>query len=337
MKRLVALFLSMLILVSLCSCTNSNANDYNDVETTESAVIDEISQIEQEAINEFALIAEDIENGTYEPGFYKTRIDELAEEYPDNEVVNTYYNIKTVVFWKAKIDDMSASDENYDLFSQYYKDALAKIDITLDIEYMDSIKKYIENFIGMDFYLELHEELRDKIDSANSLTDEERIEILVYVFEKEDSYGDGLTDEKTMEIWEEACEKYNITMSELTSMFSDMELTQRAYMLIEAQLTNKPSTNTGSSTTTSTSDGGTRKKDAWVCAQDIVNSNLKAPSTAEYCSYPSADITWNGGSDYTVSGYVDAENGFGSMVRTYFTVTLTLTAKGYKNGYVTFN
>lgn len=101
--------------------------------------------------------------------------------------------------------------------------------------------------------------------------------------------------------------------------------------------TYKPSTNTGSSNTTTASDGGTRKIDAWVCAQDIVNSNLKAPSTAEYCSYPSADIEWNGGSDYTVSGYVDAENGFGSMVRTYFTVTLTLTTKGYKNGYVTFN
>lgn len=101
--------------------------------------------------------------------------------------------------------------------------------------------------------------------------------------------------------------------------------------------TYKPSTNTGTSSSTSTSDGGTRKKDAWVCAQDIVNSNLKAPSTAEYCSYTSANITWDGGSDYTVSGYVDAENGYGSMVRTYFTVTLTLTAKGYKNGYVTFN
>lgn len=85
------------------------------------------------------------------------------------------------------------------------------------------------------------------------------------------------------------------------------------------------------------SDGGTRKIDAWVCAQDIVNSELKAPSTAKFCSYPTANVTWNGGSDYTIKAYVDAENGFGTKIRTYFTVTLTLTAKGYKNGYVTFN
>ena len=98
----------------------------------------------------------------------------------------------------------------------------------------------------------------------------------------------------------------------------------------------KPSTSTGTSNTPTVSDGGARKQQAWVCAQDIVNSSLKAPSTAEYCSYPNADITWNGGSDYTVNGYVDAENGFGAMIRTYFTVTLTLTEMGYKNGYVTF-
>lgn len=85
------------------------------------------------------------------------------------------------------------------------------------------------------------------------------------------------------------------------------------------------------------SDGGKRKVDAWVCAQDIVNSKLKVPSTAKYCSYPNAEITWNGGSDYTVKGYVDASNSLGAKIRTYFTVTLTLTKEGYKNGYVTFD
>ena len=101
-----------------------------------------------------------------------------------------------------------------------------------------------------------------------------------------------------------------------------------------------PSYQSNSSTTSGPKDDDyfapNKERDAWICAQDIVNSNLKVPSTANFCTYPSADITWDGGSDYTVSGYVDAENAFGSMVRTYFTVTLTLTEDGYKNGSVTF-
>lgn len=94
---------------------------------------------------------------------------------------------------------------------------------------------------------------------------------------------------------------------------------------------NKPSTSSGNGYSPN------REKDAWVCAQDIVNSNLKAPATAKFCSYTEATITHNGGSDYTVKGYVDAENSYGAKIRTYFTVTLTLTEKGYTNGYVTFS
>ena len=236
MRRITKLCLALALasgLIYLSGCTTQTAS--LDDEPTETSKTDEIAQIEQEAIDEFALIADDIANGTYESSGYKTRIDELEEEYPDNTVVNTYYNIKSVLFWKSKLDDMSTTDENYDIFSQYYEDALAEIDITLDIEHMDSIKSYIENFVGMDLYLELHKELADKISTSNSLTDEERVEILVYVFEKQDSYGDDLTDEMTTEIWEEACKKYNITMSELTAMFSDMELTQKAYILIESE------------------------------------------------------------------------------------------------------
>ncbi len=94
---------------------------------------------------------------------------------------------------------------------------------------------------------------------------------------------------------------------------------------------NKPSTSSGSEYSPN------RDLDAWVCAQDIVNSNLKAPSTAKFCSYTEATVTHSGGSDYTVEGYVDAENSYGAKIRTNFTVTLTLTEKGYKNGYVTFS
>ncbi len=81
---------------------------------------------------------------------------------------------------------------------------------------------------------------------------------------------------------------------------------------------------------------GNRDADAWVCAQEVVREELKAPDTANFCSYPSAQITKIGENRYIVKGYVDAENGFGATVRTHFTVTLTLTSSGYKNAECTF-
>ena len=78
------------------------------------------------------------------------------------------------------------------------------------------------------------------------------------------------------------------------------------------------------------------KIDAWVCAQNIVQNSLKSPSTAEFCSVTEATVYANGGNDYTVVGYVDAQNGFGAVVRESFIVTLTLTENGYRNGAVDF-
>ncbi len=74
-----------------------------------------------------------------------------------------------------------------------------------------------------------------------------------------------------------------------------------------------------------------RKIDAWVCAQKVVSDRLKSPSTAKFCSYPSATVIDLGDNKYKISGYVDAQNGFGAMIRSNFTVTLTLTENGFKD------
>lgn len=76
------------------------------------------------------------------------------------------------------------------------------------------------------------------------------------------------------------------------------------------------------------------ESDAWVCAQDVVKKNLKSPSSAKFCLMSEATIHYNGekdgGSLYTVSGYVDAQNSFGATIRQNFTVNLIVTKDGYK-------
>lgn len=82
------------------------------------------------------------------------------------------------------------------------------------------------------------------------------------------------------------------------------------------------------------------ESDAWVCAQDVVERNLKSPSSAKFCLMSEATIHYNGeedgGSRYTVSGYVDAQNSFGATIRQNFTVNLIVTKDGYKRATCTF-
>lgn len=77
--------------------------------------------------------------------------------------------------------------------------------------------------------------------------------------------------------------------------------------------------------------------DAKICAQKAVEDQLKAPSTADFCSYREMNATYLGDDRWKVTGYVDAENSFGAKLRQNWTVTLTLTGSGFTDYSVTFD
>ena len=66
----------------------------------------------------------------------------------------------------------------------------------------------------------------------------------------------------------------------------------------------------------------------WVEAKYAVEEQLKSPATAEFPSVNHAAIT-KSGETYTVSSYVDAENGFGATIRTNFTATIEKSGDTY--------
>ena len=111
----------------------------------------------------------------------------------------------------------------------------------------------------------------------------------------------------------------------------DQEL--RAMGIDEDIIKNRKNKTTTSNNTT----GADRNSDAWICAKDIVESNLKSPTSAKFCSYSEATIQSLGNNKYKITGYVDADNTFGASMRNDFTVTLTLTKSGYTNGSVSFD
>lgn len=57
--------------------------------------------------------------------------------------------------------------------------------------------------------------------------------------------------------------------------------------------------------------------------EDIIKEKLKSPSTAKFPSLSDWSIYEKSYNTYSVSSYVDAENGFGAEIRTYFSLTVT--------------
>lgn len=76
----------------------------------------------------------------------------------------------------------------------------------------------------------------------------------------------------------------------------------------------------GSSSTTETKKVGHDNTEVCVEAQMQLKNYLKSPSTAKFPSCSTFSITKSENETYTVSSYVDSQNGFGSMIRSNWTL-----------------
>lgn len=65
------------------------------------------------------------------------------------------------------------------------------------------------------------------------------------------------------------------------------------------------------------------KVSAWTMAEQMVEAQLRAPSTADFPWYREEWVRPTGDCSFTVTGYVDAQNGFGAMIRSNWVVVLT--------------
>jgi hypothetical protein len=65
--------------------------------------------------------------------------------------------------------------------------------------------------------------------------------------------------------------------------------------------------------------------EAFSIAEQAVTKGLKAPATASFPSWNSDGIfsLWTGECNFSVIGYVDAQNSFGAKLRTNFVVQMT--------------
>jgi len=71
------------------------------------------------------------------------------------------------------------------------------------------------------------------------------------------------------------------------------------------------------------------KVEAFQHSKNLVKKSLKSPSTAKLGGYGSTDIKLFKDCEYVVSGHVDAQNGFGAMIRSTYRVHLKRTKSGW--------
>jgi len=69
--------------------------------------------------------------------------------------------------------------------------------------------------------------------------------------------------------------------------------------------------------------------EAFVRSQSVCEKYLKAPSTAKFPYFGDSKVSVNKISDgkYSIVSYVDSENSFGAMIRTFYSVTITSTGE----------
>lgn len=69
---------------------------------------------------------------------------------------------------------------------------------------------------------------------------------------------------------------------------------------------------------------------AYIMSQRFVEQRLRSPSTAEFpwASADGVDARPLGNCRHSISAYVDAENGFGAMIRSHYTATVRHTGGG---------
>lgn len=82
------------------------------------------------------------------------------------------------------------------------------------------------------------------------------------------------------------------------------------------------STNTGGGGGSGSSPVTDRRIDAFVMSHQYVEAQLKAPSTAKFPWYDESFVADLGNDTYRVTAYVDAQNGFGAMIRSYYVCEL---------------
>ncbi|MEP1230773.1 MAG: hypothetical protein ABJG88_08865 [Litorimonas sp.] len=74
---------------------------------------------------------------------------------------------------------------------------------------------------------------------------------------------------------------------------------------------------------------GARKSEAYIYAKQIIRPQLKSSRSAKFGSYGQTDIKVYQNCEFLIKGYVDAQNGFGAMIRSHYNIHLRRNKAGW--------
>lgn len=204
-KKSVFFLLSILCVLLLCSCGNSESPE-NDVKAP-------VEEARNEVIEKWEHEADVLGTGRF--------IEDTYKEYPDDEVI-------------ANIYFYSVAKGQYDLYvklnkTDYLDDAkeyAAKIDPDYTGVYSDEMKDFVAMLYDSTDMEEIHEEAKEKEDIYTSLTNSDKKEICEYIqsrYDYYDSLNGGYSGDKYSDtIMQEAADKYNLTVSQIDIIWMNL-------------------------------------------------------------------------------------------------------------------
>ncbi len=74
------------------------------------------------------------------------------------------------------------------------------------------------------------------------------------------------------------------------------------------------------------------KTEAYIASQEYARMNIKSPSTAEFPGSNQAEIVRFNDSTYVVKSYLDAQNGYGAMLRANYSCLIVFKKNGGVQG-----
>lgn len=248
-------------------------------------------------------------------------IEDAWKENKEDEELSALYNYDTTLFY-LDLDEIEKAKESMRKISPDYKGAYNKKITEQGLKLFGnkgSWEKQYKVAIGVNKRTEERQKDADKTFEKD---------VIKYMEERYLFYdkNQGKQDKYSKIVFGETSEKFNITLEEVDIIWSEPDYHKLVTM--ENQNITNDSGNISNESYKKEANND-EKGILWGCAKDAVTQSLKAPSTAEFpFSYLNEDIQDLGNGNYVVKSWVDAQNGFGAMIRSNFTVNIKKVGEG---------
>jgi len=212
-KYLKIISFLFLCLGLLSGCSDADVN--NTITPIETEVIelelDEETKAQNRVVELFAACWAEYEKNGLKADFNYKEIEDIYKEFPSNKVISNLYHFCCSIGW---YDIYYILEEDLECI-EYAKEEAAKIEPDYAGPYAEEIKGFAKKVLGNQ-YSKLAGEAKKRETNYFNLTNQDKKDIINYIYEHENTDSDTL--------WKEIAKKYGISEIHVTYIYTNVDL-----------------------------------------------------------------------------------------------------------------